>query len=88
MFHTYRFGVNNEWWSQVDSMFGLPWYSKKKWNVVMNYRHLRIRCGPGIAAVTEDTWKKLFPRFARKNYPYYFKNEKKINEETEKEGTR
>lgn len=28
IFGTYRFGVNDEWWSRFPSIFGVPWYQK------------------------------------------------------------
>lgn len=41
LFRTYRFGVNNEWWSRYDSLFGLPY--SKRWHLVENYRMARFR---------------------------------------------
>jgi len=44
LFHTYRFGVNNEWWSLWDSMFGLPWYKKiNLWQIYDNCQAMKFR---------------------------------------------
>ena len=48
MFRTKRFGVNNEWWSSFDSMWGYSWL-RKIWNVVSvvelikNYEYMKWR---------------------------------------------
>lgn len=45
LFNTYRFGVNNQWWSEFDSMFGKPWY---KIRLRQNYQCMKFRaihCG-------------------------------------------
>lgn len=63
LFRTYRFGVNNKTWKQNEfahGFFGLPWYKLEKWNVVHNYRQMKIRCGPGICFIPYRTYQKLF----------------------------
>ena len=41
LFRTYRFGVNNEWRSSFDSIFGLP--IRKRFHLIQNIRMMKIR---------------------------------------------
>jgi hypothetical protein len=61
LFKTYRFGVNNEWWCNYDSMFGEPFY--KRFNILQSYRQLRFRAEIGF--IDEQTFKLLFPIYSK-----------------------
>jgi len=44
LFRTYHFGVNNEWYSQVESIFGLPIKQRFKYNQIkQNIVMMKIR---------------------------------------------
>lgn len=62
LFRTYRFGVNNDWWSPYDSMFGLPF--RKRFHLIKHYREMRFRAEIGF--VSKDTFNKLFPIYSSK----------------------
>jgi hypothetical protein len=64
LFRTYRFGVNNKWWSDFDSIFGLPFW--KRFNIIQRYKEMRLRSAPGIAFVPEKTFIELFPYYSKK----------------------
>ena len=64
LFRTYRFGVNNEWWSKFPSIFGLPVW--KRWHLIDRYVEIRFRAEIGF--VPMDDFKVLFPRYSRKNH--------------------
>lgn len=64
LFRTYRFGVNNSWWSEFDSMFGLPF--SQRWHLIKQYRGMRFRAFIGF--VSKDVACKLFPHTAKKIY--------------------
>ena len=57
---TYRFGVNNEWWSTFDSLFGIPLYNRTPRRMIQNYRMARFRAINCFFVTTETAW-KLFP---------------------------
>ncbi len=62
LFRTYRFGVNNQWWSPFDSMFGLSLYQRFRPNQVQqSWQGIKFRC---IACkfIDEDHSKLLFGR--------------------------
>lgn len=40
LFGTKRFGVNNKWWNDFDSVFGTPWYDI---HVFRNYKTMKFR---------------------------------------------
>jgi len=45
LFGTYRFGVNNKWWSEFDSLFGKPWHKKiRPKQIYLNYQMMVFRC--------------------------------------------
>jgi hypothetical protein len=62
LIRTKRFGVNNEWWSSFDSLFGWP-----TWKIILsiltvrpiidNYRSMKFRAQIGF--VHSDTIKNL-----------------------------
>jgi len=41
IFRTYKFGVNNNWWCEHHSIFGLPWY--KRFEFLKNYKMMKFR---------------------------------------------
>ena len=63
LFRTKRFGVNNEWWSQHDSIFGWP-----LWKIIVsiflikpiisNYKLMKIRAKCGF--MTSEEYMKFF----------------------------
>jgi hypothetical protein len=62
LFRTYHFGVNNEWWVKYRSIFGLPFY--KRLNIIKHYKEMRFRAEIGF--VSKETFKRLFPMYARR----------------------
>lgn len=62
LFRTYRFGVDNKWWNEFDSIFGLPY--RKRWNVIERYKEMRFRAFIGF--VPKDVACKLFPTHAKR----------------------
>ena len=45
---TKRFGVNNKWWSNFDSIWGLSWYKILcniflVYSLILNYKRMRVR---------------------------------------------
>ena len=48
MFRTKRFGINNKWWSDFDSMFGISIWKRIWWIITIkplieNYKKVRFR---------------------------------------------
>jgi hypothetical protein len=44
MFRTYHFGVNNEWYSSIESIFGMPVKQRFKYNQIkQNIMMMKIR---------------------------------------------
>ena len=41
IFRTYRFGVNNKWWCEYHSIFGLPYH--KRFDIITNYKMMKFR---------------------------------------------
>jgi len=62
LFRTYRFGVDNKWWNEFDSIFGLP--ISKRWNIKENFQLMRLRCWIGF--IPREVAEVLFPFYARK----------------------
>jgi hypothetical protein len=64
IFRTKRFGVNNEWWSSFDSIFGWPWW-KQVWALLTikplfdNYQAMKFRA-VACKFVSEETAGILF----------------------------
>jgi hypothetical protein len=57
---TYYFGVNNKWWCDFPSIFGIPIRNRTPKRIIQNYRGMKMRaihCG----FVSKSTAKKLFP---------------------------
>jgi len=63
LFRTYRFGVNNSWWSDFDSLFGLPW--KSRWHLIREYKMARFRACE--CYFVKEPW-KLFPLYWKKRH--------------------
>ena len=61
LFSTKRFGVNNNWWSEFDSIFGAPWYKITPKKIIQNYRGMRFRV-LACYFVGTPTAKILFPK--------------------------
>lgn len=62
LFSTYRFGVNNRWWSDFDSMFGVPWYKRTPWKMLENFRGMRFRA-TACKFVSKETVAFLWPNY-------------------------
>ena len=41
IFRTYKFGVNNKWWCEYQSLFGLSYH--KRFNLLRNYKMMKFR---------------------------------------------
>lgn len=68
LFRTYRFGVNNKWWNNYDSMFGLPWYQRiNPLQLYKNYLGIKFRI-IGCYFVS-NPW-DFFPKYMKKYYPW------------------
>jgi len=73
LFRTKRFGVNNEWWSEFDSIFG--WSNKEKLKaalkikpIIRNYRMMYVRSALGfipwydfMMIVPKRQFKRMYP---------------------------
>lgn len=57
LFRTKRFGVNNEWWSQFDSLFGAKTF-KDRISLRRNYMMIKLRAKLG--SLPEDQYEMLF----------------------------
>lgn len=64
LFGTYRFGVDNSWWSNFNSIFGKPWAERfcpvRLWK---RYKMIRVRAVGCHFIPDADS---LFPRYAKK----------------------
>lgn len=65
MFRTKRFGVNNQWWSNYDSMFG--WSNRKIFFSVLkikpilrNYKDMKLRAGTMAHFLTDKDYEDCF----------------------------
>ena len=59
LFGTYRFGVNNKWWSLWDSMFGKPWRKRiNPFQIYKNYKGMKFRA-QACYFVSSETLKKI-----------------------------
>jgi hypothetical protein len=58
---TKRFGVNNKWWNEFDSIFGIPWYKRTPRKIYINYQGAKFRA---IACyfISDKTKSILFER--------------------------
>lgn len=79
VFGTYRFGVDNHWKSNFDSMFGISVkdrFSIKE--IILRYKAARARAFCGFIPIEDAV--RLFPLYARRNgYDKISKLEKEIN---------
>ena len=64
---TYKFGVNNQWWSDFPSLFGIPLYKRTPRRILQNYRMAKFRAIHCFFVTTETAW-KLFPKDMKKKY--------------------
>ena len=70
LFRTYRFGVNNNWKSDFDSMFGLP--IRKRFSIfqlIQNYKCARFRACE-CYFITEENAKLLFSKYCKRKEKY------------------
>ena len=73
LFSTYRFSVNNMWWSDFDSMFGVPWHKRTPRKIIENYRGMKFRA-TACYFVSTETQKFLFPKWYKKKFKRYKEN--------------
>ena len=74
---TYKFGVNNQWWSSFPSLFGIPFYKRTPRRIWKNYEGARFRAVV-CHFVSAETAEMLFPNYIarikkglkRKNYEH------------------
>lgn len=65
IFRTKRFGVNNKWWSDGDSMFGWS-HTKKIWSIITilpiidNYKCMKLRAGTMAHFMTDEEYELCF----------------------------
>ena len=65
MLRTYRFGVNNEWWCDFNSMFGLPLYKRfSPKQLIENYKSAKFRA-LACYFIDDETARVLFPKYFR-----------------------
>jgi len=57
---TYRFGVNNKWWCDFPSIFGIPIYKRTPRRIYQNYQKAKFRA-LYCYFINTETAKKLFP---------------------------
>lgn len=67
LFSTHRFGVNNAWWSDFDSMFGKPWHTLSFSQIIQNYKAMRFRSLACHFVGLEEQY-ILFPKSFKKKY--------------------
>lgn len=70
LFRTKRFGVNNQWWSNFDSIFGWgnirkAWAIIRIYPIVRNYSHMKYRAG-ACCFLTEKKYKEVFCKQTQK----------------------
>jgi len=58
---TKRFGVNNKWWNDFDSLFGIPWYKRTPRRIYMNYQGAKFRA-LACHFISDETKQLLFKR--------------------------
>lgn len=66
LFYTKKFGVNNQWRSDFDSIFSCSIPQRiintiKIKPIILNYKRMKSRMKPGVGFVSKDTFNKLFP---------------------------
>lgn len=73
LFHTKRFGVNNEWWSSFDSwVFGKPtsqiiWDIIKIYPIIKNYRGMKFRAGV-LHFMTDEQYELAFGKTKKQDW--------------------
>ncbi len=64
LFKTRRFGVNNQLWTEQDSLFGTSWY--RGWSqAIKNYKMMKVRAFSGFIPLNQAI--ELFPAHAKKH---------------------
>ena len=64
LFSTYYFGVNNRWWSEFPSIFGVPFYKRTPRKIRQNYEGARFRA-IHCYFIDESLSKILFPNYSK-----------------------
>lgn len=57
IFRTKRFGVNNKWWSNFDSIFGASFIQRLR--IVYNWKSMKFRAGK-LHFLSDESYKLLF----------------------------
>ena len=57
IFRTKRFGVNNKWWSDFDSLFGSSFWQRLR--IIDNWRKMKFRAGK-LHFLSDETYKLVF----------------------------
>lgn len=57
IFRTKRFGVNNRWWNEFDSIFGLSFY--KRFSILKQYSLMKFRAG-ACHFLSDESFKFVF----------------------------
>lgn len=65
IFRTKRFGVNNEWWSPYDSIFGWSWKQRiisiiEIRPFIENYKCMKLRAGTMAHFLTDESYELCF----------------------------
>ena len=68
LFGTFKFGVNNQWWCQFSSLFGIPWWKRTPRQILLNYRAARFRA---CTCYFVQYPKKLFKNYLSKSNSIY-----------------
>lgn len=59
---TKRFGVNNQLWSNFDSLFGVSWHSKiNPYSIILRYKRMKFRATSTTTFLTKETVDMLWP---------------------------
>ena len=57
LFRTYKFGVNNQWWSSFESFFGLP--LQRRFHLIKQYKGMKFRAGK-LHFLSDESYKLAF----------------------------
>ena len=57
IFRTKRFGVNNRWWSDFDSIMGASFW--QRFRIMNNWRNMKFRAGK-LHFLSDESYKLLF----------------------------
>ncbi len=64
LFKTKRFGVNNQLWSEKDSLFGVSWLIGLS-QAIKNYKMMKVRAFSGFIPLNQAI--DIFPEHAKKH---------------------